>query len=124
MIRRPPRSTRTDTLFPYTTLFRSIGISPTALVALASFLQRCVQAAAPLWGCSRSHWIPHSNQRSTNGRAAVCRCTNSSFRRDSFGPEALDQCNAQPQIGLWVDNCSWASPYRTHMGPPPTDTYI
>src|SRR3546814_10217426 len=26
MIRRPPRSTRTDTLFPYTTLFRSVGI--------------------------------------------------------------------------------------------------
>src|SRR3546814_10855526 len=35
MIRRPPRSTRTDTLFPYTTLFRS-GLSfrtlPDALV--------------------------------------------------------------------------------------------
>src|SRR3546814_3634403 len=29
MIRRPPRSTRTDTLFPYTTLFRSIA-SPLA----------------------------------------------------------------------------------------------
>src|SRR3546814_16872332 len=26
MIRRPPRSTRTDTLFPYTTRFRSLGI--------------------------------------------------------------------------------------------------
>src|SRR3546814_4288963 len=26
MILRPPRSTRTDTLFPYTTLFRSVGI--------------------------------------------------------------------------------------------------
>src|SRR3546814_4237204 len=26
MIRRPPRSTRTDTLFPYTTLFRSTGL--------------------------------------------------------------------------------------------------
>src|SRR3546814_13702504 len=26
MIRRPPRSTRTDTLFPYTTLFRSFHI--------------------------------------------------------------------------------------------------
>src|SRR3546814_3355737 len=25
MIRRPPRSTRTDTLFPYTTRFRSLG---------------------------------------------------------------------------------------------------
>src|SRR3546814_12847341 len=30
MIRRPPRSTRTDTLFPYTTLFRSRSASPTS----------------------------------------------------------------------------------------------
>src|SRR3546814_18573867 len=28
MIRRPPRSTRTDTLFPYTTLFRSQFVQP------------------------------------------------------------------------------------------------
>src|SRR3546814_257759 len=28
MIRRPPRSTRTDTLFPYTTLFRSAQLAP------------------------------------------------------------------------------------------------
>src|SRR3546814_1823993 len=27
MIRRPPRSTRTDTLFPYTTLFRSVSVA-------------------------------------------------------------------------------------------------
>src|SRR3546814_10290143 len=33
MIRRPPRSTRTDTLFPYTTLFRSDG----AALALAPY---------------------------------------------------------------------------------------
>src|SRR3546814_16587049 len=26
MLRRPPRSTRTDTLFPYTTLFRSVSM--------------------------------------------------------------------------------------------------
>src|SRR3546814_6640373 len=31
MIRPPPRSTRTDTLFPYTTLFRSPPVAPTAL---------------------------------------------------------------------------------------------
>src|SRR3546814_2625847 len=31
MIRRPPRSTRTDTLFPYTTLFRSLGAGPILL---------------------------------------------------------------------------------------------
>src|SRR3546814_3548303 len=30
MIRRPPRSTRTDTLFPYTTLVRSAGIGGSA----------------------------------------------------------------------------------------------
>src|SRR3546814_11022821 len=34
MIRRPPRSTRTDTLFPYTTLFRS-----EAVVGLGTILQ-------------------------------------------------------------------------------------
>src|SRR3546814_4722039 len=33
MIRRPPRSTRTDTLFPYTTLFRSAIFGPAAGVA-------------------------------------------------------------------------------------------
>src|SRR3546814_15255898 len=32
MIRRPPRSTRTDTLFPYTTLFRSLTM-PTLLAS-------------------------------------------------------------------------------------------
>src|SRR3546814_5712960 len=31
MIRRPPRSTRTDTRFPYTTLFRSVGCGARAL---------------------------------------------------------------------------------------------
>src|SRR3546814_9951905 len=37
MIRRPPRSTRTDTLFPYTTLFRSLaaGLSGNALLSIA-----------------------------------------------------------------------------------------
>src|SRR3546814_4710728 len=41
MIRRPPRSTRTDTLLPYTTLFRSI-IEPAA-VALRPELHRPVE---------------------------------------------------------------------------------
>src|SRR3546814_12696963 len=38
MIRRPPRSTRTDTLFPYTTLFRSVGVL--AIAGLVSGLGR------------------------------------------------------------------------------------
>src|SRR3546814_8550524 len=36
MIRRPPRSTRTDTLFPYTTLFRSRGYAATTMSAIAA----------------------------------------------------------------------------------------
>src|SRR6056297_4152986 len=36
MIRRPPRSTRTDTLFPYTTLFRSMLIA--ALTGIGAWL--------------------------------------------------------------------------------------
>src|SRR3546814_1883086 len=36
MIRRPPRSTRTDTLFPYTTLFRSIAQSQAMAPAVVS----------------------------------------------------------------------------------------
>src|SRR3546814_4257194 len=36
MIRRPPRSTRTDTLFPYTTLFRSL----TAITRPMQFFRR------------------------------------------------------------------------------------
>src|SRR3546814_18074278 len=42
MIRRPPRSTRTDTLFPYTTLFRSSDYSRNALRMAALMKQRVV----------------------------------------------------------------------------------
>src|SRR3546814_11713922 len=34
MIRRPPRSTRPDTLFPYTTLFRSLPLAVPAIDAV------------------------------------------------------------------------------------------
>src|SRR3546814_19768099 len=46
MMRRPPRSTRTDTLFPYTTLFRSeqrrvhLGARPWRIGADARFMRR------------------------------------------------------------------------------------
>src|SRR3546814_15743325 len=36
MIRRPPRSTRTDTLFPYTTLFRSAGFRQTISIYITA----------------------------------------------------------------------------------------
>src|SRR3546814_5616955 len=39
MIRRPPRTTRTDTLFPYTTLFRSQGQAAALAASLAAASQ-------------------------------------------------------------------------------------
>src|SRR3546814_956302 len=45
MIRRPPRSTRTDTLFPYTTLFRSVAylrVFPASRLVHRLASSRCV----------------------------------------------------------------------------------
>src|SRR3546814_14204170 len=42
MIRRPPRSTRTDTLFPYTTLFRSPDGAAPVVEALVSALREAL----------------------------------------------------------------------------------
>src|SRR3546814_1861364 len=51
MIRRPPRSTRTDTLFPYTTLFRSlVSIASDKALPISEDSQagqRC-QASSPI----------------------------------------------------------------------------
>src|SRR3546814_10809956 len=58
MIRRPPRSTRTDTLFPYTTLFRSsyfLGVG---------FLTRFADLNQPGWlTLTRSHSVPPAESR-------------------------------------------------------------
>src|SRR3546814_10746857 len=45
MIRRPPRSTRTDTLFPYTTLFRSLVERTRRVVRFTAFVDRIVEKA-------------------------------------------------------------------------------
>src|SRR3546814_6331461 len=50
MIRRPPRSTRTDTLFPYTTLFRSRSQIPVWVWVLCLFVVAwAVWYAARMW---------------------------------------------------------------------------
>src|SRR3546814_6497522 len=51
MLRLPPRSTRTDTLFPYTTLFRSLQIQP-EIGQVVQYVTACV--VVTLFGCHRS----------------------------------------------------------------------
>src|SRR3546814_11683581 len=64
MIRRPPRSTRTDTLFPYTTLFRSMMLEnelahrsleevEAGLDAIAAAMDASIDA-----GCSSTGVLP------------------------------------------------------------------
>src|SRR3546814_1516542 len=50
MIRRPPRSTRTDTLFPYTTLFRSDAQAEAFVPAVAA-----IKAAGAVAGIQIAH---------------------------------------------------------------------
>src|SRR3546814_12731086 len=53
MIRRPPRATRTDTLFPYTTLFRSPARAlPAGAASAANFPATCLR-----------HWFPDKSPR-------------------------------------------------------------
>src|SRR3546814_3022351 len=47
MIRRPPRSTRTDTLFPYTTLFRSVCTRACAFCNVKTGMPRAVDSQEP-----------------------------------------------------------------------------
>src|SRR3546814_20812695 len=65
MIRRPPRSTRTDTLFPYTTLFRS-GIS------------------TPFWELSGT------DKSALPFRAAACGFADGSFCCEYRGPANME----------------------------------
>src|SRR3546814_11100588 len=60
-IRRPPRSTRTDTLFPYTPLFRSVSYLGAASAFMASTGHPAVKAIAPLfavWNTYVDHYYP------------------------------------------------------------------
>src|SRR3546814_6631654 len=70
MIRRPPRSTRTDTLFPYTTLFRSLAAAPTSTVRTryASAAAKRQLARSP--GESRRMVLPAGRKRIS---CAICK---------------------------------------------------
>src|SRR3546814_13583869 len=61
MIRRPPRSTRTDTLFPYPTLFRSSRGAPAGETALA-MLAEVASDGWPVPGHIGHCWIEAKNR--------------------------------------------------------------
>src|SRR3546814_9941272 len=63
MIRRPPRSTRTDTLFPYTTLFRSalwLYAAKDGVGSARALARLCEQHDAYRWLCGGVSVNPHT----------------------------------------------------------------
>src|SRR3546814_6681276 len=86
MIRQPPRSTRTDTLFPYTTLFRSIIEAP------------CREPAG--WPLRRSTSSPigtvSRGQKEGAGSPAP-------FRSSDFGSVALARIGREERLELVLD---------------------
>src|SRR3546814_11714432 len=67
MIRRPPRSTRTDTLFHYTTLFRSLGLA-------AHVSAECAGAAR--------RWLEHDGAPSHGAAVVTPAAPGHSYRRE------------------------------------------
>src|SRR3546814_9841073 len=91
MIRRPPRSTRTDTLFPYTTLFRSYIIKKVdhrcdgGIAALNSAVQPAWQIWRPRSAAVRQ---PLFNERK---RQCIIRFLNGDMRRGSQAGSEIGQ---------------------------------
>src|SRR3546814_11546482 len=82
MIRRPPRSTRTDTLFPYTTLFRSVRHSVGRSLPCLGLADRLLAVRGHC-----GHWLlcPYPSQRFS----------------DLHGGQGEDR--ERGQRGLWSD---------------------
>src|SRR3546814_3198175 len=97
MIRRPPRSTRTDTLFPYTTLFRSDSIDGRSVV-IEPFVSRGHATSikgADLAGTIARHpiynYLRHPRESGDPERASANPTLDSRFRgNDEDWERALD----------------------------------
>src|SRR3546814_4436808 len=88
MIRRPPRSTRTDTLFPYTTLFRS---DPVVVPAATSAAADAMPAAVP-GAAAPTVTAGDDMQRSEEHTSEL-----QSLMRISYAVFCLKKKNTQPQ---------------------------
>src|SRR3546814_3397122 len=108
MVRRPPRSTRTDTLFPYTTLFRSLadqavdGVLQQPLV----FGEREIHGWSSLLRTLVAAWVPRSEEHTSELQ---------SLMRISYAVFCLKKKNRnnRPQRDSNVQRCSITDTMQT-----------
>src|SRR3546814_5215180 len=85
MLRRPPRSTRTDTLFPYTTLFRSVILGPTrfllsALVEnIGLYLHAFVTRTFHVYAYEPTEWVGSRSEEHTSELQSLMRISYTVF---------------------------------------------
>src|SRR3546814_11022959 len=100
MIRRPPRSTRTDTLFPYTTLFRSRQHSRCAGLRLIAMVpEQCEKFATAIvrrWrgGRIRSH-APFRGVHQGADVSTHCAYTHHRSEERRVGKESVSTCRSR-----------------------------
>src|SRR3546814_13940 len=111
MVRRPPRATRTDTLFPYTTLFRSASIATprirVPLLRSAPHPARVPPASTP--GTGRAHAPPPATQGSARAVVALpvhalpvaaaegpCSAKPSAHHQQPYRPAPATRCRRAP----------------------------
>src|SRR3546814_10761395 len=95
MIRRPPRSTRTDTLFPYTTLFRSCAETPADQQTLLGDHESIRQLRALIERLARSQAPVHIAGESGTGKELVAKLIHQKGPR-AGGPFVPVNCGAIP----------------------------
>src|SRR3546814_2647369 len=95
MIRRPPRSTRTDTLFPYTTLFRSVISGRSFLVPVAGHRHPRRIGVSPGQRQKQTH---ADRQRDEGGRSEEHTSELQSLMRISYAVFCLKKKNTQSTI--------------------------
>src|SRR3546814_12167543 len=108
MIRRPPRSTRTDTLFPYTTLFRSAEVRPPHRARIA---ETRLEAAGELDPCRRARQqIDVTGIRRDLGQIAVILPpigTDRAVGLDHADPHRPVEREVRPQRGIVIAHRDW-----------------
>src|SRR3546814_9573112 len=80
MIRRPPRSTRTDTLFPYTTLFRSLNtyMEPDEVRSFGADAVVVATGSQPR-GTGLQRWLPDRSEEHTSELQSLMRISYAVF---------------------------------------------
>src|SRR3546814_4795280 len=101
MILRPPRSTRTDTLFPYTTLFRSICARRWSL---PESMATCISPRCCLPSVSFSRWAKQAHFGKVGFRSEEHTSELQSLMRISYAVFCLKKKKKKKQLHIHLIN--------------------